>query len=64
MSVRVAATINKNITSWPWLSVFVFQGRDKTESGGKMSSSQKATSYPSRGACSVPRAHYLNGQVL
>ena len=33
MSVRVAATINKNVTSWLWLSVFVFQGRDKTKWG-------------------------------
>ena len=64
MSVRGAATINKNVTSWLQLSVFMFLGRDKTESGGKMSSFQKSTSYPPRGACAVPRAHCLNGQVL
>ena len=64
MSVRGAATVNKNVTSWLQLSIFVFLGRDKTESGGKMSSFQESTSYPPRGACAVPRAHCLNGQVL
>ena len=44
--------------------VFVFQGRDKPESEGKRSSFKKATSYRPRGACSVPRVHCLNGQVL
>lgn len=28
MSVRVAATINENFTSWPRLSVLLFRGRD------------------------------------
>lgn len=54
MSVRVAATIKTNFTSWPLLSVLLFQGREGKD--GVLAPPPQATSWPSWRACLLPRA--------